>query len=233
MQKRSILNRITKQAKPHPKLGAFQVQLSMSTSHYLVYVNLCFMGMMFWHTTAAPWLRQNIYQGASFWMFATFMLLLISMVMFLDKKFIYPSRQAFISQQAYKHDNPAVADLKKILKNQEKIINRIGIDTEIVCLCGSTRFVDIFNEYRKKLTYEGKIVLSIEIVTSQTYAADPQNSLPELKVMLDNLHLCKIDLCHKVFVINKDGYIGESTTNEINYAKSIGKPIEYLEKINV
>ena len=121
MQKSSILNKITKQAKPHPKLGAFQVQLSMSMSHYLVYVNLCFVGMMFWHTTAAPWLRQH-YEGATFWMFATFMLLLVSLLMFLDKKFIYPSRQAYISHQAYKHDNPAVADLQLLKKNNEIIM---------------------------------------------------------------------------------------------------------------
>jgi len=127
MQK-GILNRITKQAKPHPRLGALQVQLSVSTSYYLVYVNLSFMGMMFWHTTAAPWLRQNVYHGASFWMFATFMLLLIGALMFFDKKYIYPSRQAFISHQAYKHDNPAVADLQVLKKNVKKIMEKLEID---------------------------------------------------------------------------------------------------------
>jgi len=35
-----------------------------------------------------------------------------------------------------------------------------------------------------------------------------------------------------VFVINRDGYIGESTRNEINYAESLGKPIKYLEHVN-
>lgn len=121
--------RILKQTKPHPKLGAFQVQLSMSTSYYLVYVNLCFMGMMFWHTTAAPFLRQ-FYFGASFWMFATFMLLLISIVMFIDYKFIYPSRQAHISRQAYKHSNPVVADIQQILKNQKKIMEKLEIEDD-------------------------------------------------------------------------------------------------------
>ena len=100
---------------------------------------------------------------------------------------------------------------------------------EIVCLCGSTRFVDTFNEWRKKLTYEGKIVLSIEIVTSQSVETDPQYSKPELKEMLDDLHLRKIDLADTVMVLNVDNYIGESTRKEILYAESIGKPIEYLE----
>ena len=33
----------------------------------------------------------------------------------------------------------------------------------------------------------------------------------------------------EIFVINKDGYIGQSTNNEIEYAKSLGKKISYLE----
>ena len=137
MQKRSLLKRITTQAKPHPKIGAFQVQLSMSTSHYLVYVNLCFMGMMFWHTTAAPWLRQYVWQGASFWMFASFMLLFISMVMLIDHKFVYPSRQAHINRQAFKHGNPAAAIIKEIRAeqkemrvDQKKIMEKLGIDDD-------------------------------------------------------------------------------------------------------
>jgi hypothetical protein len=33
----------------------------------------------------------------------------------------------------------------------------------------------------------------------------------------------------EIFVINVGGYIGASTQNEIEYAKSQGKPIRYLE----
>ncbi|WP_310603990.1 hypothetical protein [Anaerosporobacter sp.] len=32
-----------------------------------------------------------------------------------------------------------------------------------------------------------------------------------------------------IFVISKDGYIGKSTMSEIEYAKSLGKKIAYLE----
>lgn len=34
-----------------------------------------------------------------------------------------------------------------------------------------------------------------------------------------------------IYVINVGGYIGASTRSEIEYAKSQGKTIEYLEKI--
>lgn len=50
-----------------------------------------------------------------------------------------------------------------------------------------------------------------------------------LKNILDELHFRKIDLSEEIFVINKNGYIGESTRNEIEYAESLGKPVQYLE----
>jgi len=99
----------------------------------------------------------------------------------------------------------------------------------IVCLCGSTRFVDTFNEWRQKLTLEGKIVLSIEIVTTQTKDNDPQHCNPEVKEMLDELHLRKIDLADEVLILNVDDYIGVSTRREIIYARTLFKPIKFLE----
>ena len=35
----------------------------------------------------------------------------------------------------------------------------------------------------------------------------------------------------EVFVVNVDGYIGESTRKEIEYAKSQGKPVRYMEPV--
>jgi hypothetical protein len=103
----------------------------------------------------------------------------------------------------------------------------------VVCLCGSTRFVETFNEWRKKLTYEGKIVLSIEIVTTQAGKDDPQFCSPETKKMLDELHLRKIDLADEVMILNVGGYIGESTKKELEYARKHNKSIKFLETINV
>ena len=47
--------------------------------------------------------------------------------------------------------------------------------------------------------------------------------------MLDEMHKQKIDMSDEIYVINVDGYIGESTKNEIQYAKVRGKRISYLE----
>lgn len=116
-----------KQAKVRTKLGGFQVQLSTTMSHYVVYINLMFVGMMFWHTTARPNL-QPFLPWVDFWMFASFMVLIVAAVMVLDYKFIYPSRQGFISKQSYKHANPMVADMKKVIANQKKIMDKLGIE---------------------------------------------------------------------------------------------------------
>ena len=99
----------------------------------------------------------------------------------------------------------------------------------VVCLCGSTRFVDEFNRQRQKLTLEGKIVLSIEIVTTQSRDDDPQHVDPSLKAMLDELHMRKIDLADEVLILNVGGYIGESTRREMEYAVEAGKAVKFLE----
>lgn len=40
----------------------------------------------------------------------------------------------------------------------------------------------------------------------------------------------KIDLADRVLVLDVDGYIGESTRSEIEYAQQIGRPISYLSE---
>ena len=80
----------------------------------------------------------------------------------------------------------------------------------IVCLCGSTRFVDVFNHYRKTLTENGEIVLSIEVVTTQAREDDPQHADPDLKTRLDELHKRKIDLADYCLIVSDEtGYFGE------------------------
>jgi hypothetical protein len=49
--------------------------------------------------------------------------------------------------------------------------------------------------------------------------------------MLDDMHKRKIDMADEIFVINVNGYIGNSTKSEIEYAKSKGLPIKYYESI--
>ena len=100
---------------------------------------------------------------------------------------------------------------------------------KIVTLCGSTKFKDEFYEAQKKLTLEGKIVLSVAMFG---HSGDNEVWSEGVKEMLDDMHKRKIDMADEIFVINKNGYIGSSTKSEIEYATKTNKEINYLEPIN-
>lgn len=100
---------------------------------------------------------------------------------------------------------------------------------QIVTLCGSTsRALQAFQDANLQLTLQGFIVLSIGCNTHDDTTLKIDQ---ETKNRLDVLHLHKIDLADIVFILNPNGYIGESTAREIEYANRIGKPIYYLEPI--
>ena len=56
-----------------------------------------------------------------------------------------------------------------------------------------------------------------------------EGTLTKTKEMLDDMHKRKIDMADEIFVINVNGYIGDSTKSEIEYAKRTGKIVNYLE----
>lgn len=99
---------------------------------------------------------------------------------------------------------------------------------EIVCLCGSTRFMDVFHAAGWRLTLDGYIVLTVGVCTHAEHHGGEALG-QDVVDKLDELHLRKIDLSDWVFVLNVGGYIGESTRSEIEYAEKIGKPIKYFE----
>lgn len=97
----------------------------------------------------------------------------------------------------------------------------------IVCLCGSTRFMDYFLALAWYLTLKEEIVLSVGVCKSSSHHAAEAIS-QEVADKLDYLHLGKIDLADYIYVININEYIGESTAKEIEYARSKNKNIYYL-----
>jgi len=98
---------------------------------------------------------------------------------------------------------------------------------KVITLCGSTRFKEQFLEEQKRLTLEGNVVISVGLFGQ---SGDEEVWKPGIKEMLDRMHLSKIDMADEIFVINVDGYIGESTKREISYALAHGKTVKYLEK---
>lgn len=101
---------------------------------------------------------------------------------------------------------------------------------KIICLCGSTKFINEFRQKNLELTLQGVIVLSIgcDIKTDNEFSFTS-----EIKQKLDELHKRKIDLADEIFVLNIGGYIGESTKSEIEYAIKWNKPVKFCEPHNV
>jgi hypothetical protein len=99
----------------------------------------------------------------------------------------------------------------------------------IVCLCGSTRFKKEFEMINKQLTLCGKIVLSVGCFPHTDDKGSPEDVLGEnVKYNLDQLHLKKVELADEVYIINVNGYIGNSTKRELNHAIALNKQISYF-----
>lgn len=102
----------------------------------------------------------------------------------------------------------------------------------IVCLCGSTRFMEAFQAANLSETLAGRIVLSVGCNTKSDADLQSFGELTvEKKAELDKLHKRKIDLADEIIVLNVKGYIGSSTRSEIEHAKRGGKTIRYLEPV--
>lgn len=90
---------------------------------------------------------------------------------------------------------------------------------EIVCICGSAKFMAEMRAANRDLTFGGVIVLAPSEADETPTAGQ--------KAVLDELHLRKIDLADRVLVVNPGGYVGESTRREISYAQAAGKAVAF------
>ena len=98
---------------------------------------------------------------------------------------------------------------------------------KVITLCGSTKFKNEFLKAQKELTLLGYIVISVGLFG---HSGDNEVWEDGIKEMLDDMHKRKIDMADEIMVIDVDGYIGESTQKEIEYAKSKGKIIYFYSK---
>lgn len=114
---------------------------------------------------------------------------------------------------------------RSLIKEAKKL-NKSGVMPRVICYCGSLRFKNLFEKYEYESVFKGEIALlpcCMFVDIEREYGA-----LSDYKQKADEQHKRKIDICDEVFVINENGYIGESTRSEIDYALKIGKPIRYM-----
>lgn len=101
----------------------------------------------------------------------------------------------------------------------------------IVCLCGSTRFYQQFQEANYRETMAGRIVLSVGFYPHavREMHGEEVGITSDQKRALDALHKQKINLADEVLVLNVGGYVGDSTRGEVFHASITGKLIRWLE----
>lgn len=98
-----------------------------------------------------------------------------------------------------------------------------------VVLCGSRRFKPEIREFGKKLKELGVVVFEPYLHSGQDEWQKLSDDYKKFVALgLTHDHFYKIKMADVVFVYNKDGYCGNSTTLEIGYAVGANKPIYAL-----
>lgn len=95
---------------------------------------------------------------------------------------------------------------------------------KVVTICGSMKFKEEMMRVAEELELKHGYVI-IQCV----YGVESGNYNKSDIEKLGRLHFKKIDISDAIYVVNVGRYIGESTKKEIEYAKSLGKEIMYLE----
>lgn len=95
---------------------------------------------------------------------------------------------------------------------------------KIITVCGSLKFFKEMMQISEMVELQGNCVLTPIYNLTRL---DKDSFKEEEILMLGKMHKEKIKLSDAILVVNVDGYIGNSTKNEIEYAKSLNKEIIY------
>lgn len=99
---------------------------------------------------------------------------------------------------------------------------------KIITICGSMKFVREMMEISEKIELQGNVVLMPIYNPSRPNKEAFTN---EEILILDEMHRERIKLSDAILVVNIDGYIGNSTSKEIEFAKLLNKEIIYYTDI--
>ena len=102
----------------------------------------------------------------------------------------------------------------------------MDIKHPVIAMIGSSRFREQYERESKRLTLEGNLVIPLILYRDrdESDAFDPKNAK-----VLKSICNQKIEMCDTVFVVNYEGYIWTRTQETIEYAKTLGKNIVYME----
>ncbi len=95
---------------------------------------------------------------------------------------------------------------------------------KIITVCGSLRFYKEMMEITEKMELQGNCML---VPIYNPTRPNKDDFTKEEALMLDKMHKERIKLADAILVVNVDGYIGNSTKSEIEFAESLNKEILY------
>lgn len=94
---------------------------------------------------------------------------------------------------------------------------------KVITICGSYKFKKEMMEIAEKMALKGNCILTpIELTKPNKEAYSEEEA-----IMIDKMHKEKIKLSQAILVVNVNGYIGNSTKSEIEFAKSLNKEVLY------
>jgi len=94
---------------------------------------------------------------------------------------------------------------------------------KVIAVIGSSKFKDQQLGIAQRETLKGNVAL----VTGFWHHVDKVPITDEQKARLDELTLYKVKIADEVIVVNPNGYVGQSTKEQIAFAKASGKPVSY------
>ncbi len=94
---------------------------------------------------------------------------------------------------------------------------------KIITICGSMRFKKEMIEIATKLELDGNLVIQC------VYFQEEKKLTSSDLDILGKIHYRKIEISDAIYVVNVNGYIGESTKKEIDYAHFLNKEVLFLE----
>lgn len=100
------------------------------------------------------------------------------------------------------------------------------MNNNVITISGSMRFYEDMIRVGEELSMNGNIVL---LPFKDHNGA---NMTDEVMKMHIELHERRIDMSDKLFVVNKDGYIGEQVRHEIIYTMKNHKPVEFMGRFD-